>query len=68
MATAALRGQAGTAAPNASSSELVSVGEDGTLRCLDCATRALLAATHLGGAAPTAVAASGSISMLKVLF
>ena len=47
VATALLTGQLGSTAPNGSANEMVSVGEDGTLRCFDCATRAMLAATEL---------------------
>ena len=35
VATALLAGQLGSTAPNGSANEMVSVGEDGTLRCFD---------------------------------
>jgi len=63
VATALLTGQLGSTSPNGSVSEMVSVGEDGTLRCFDCATRAMLAAIELGGE-PSAVAASGALGLV----
>ena len=63
VGTALLAGQLGSTSPNGSVSEMVSVGEDGTLRCFDCATRAMLAATELGGE-PSAVAASGALGLV----
>ena len=70
VAAATLASTLSTTTPNATPAELVTVGEDGTLRCYDCASRAMLAATRLGDrtgastAAPTAVAASGAVGLI----